>query len=131
MPRALLTSLGIGLFLVGGGVLAVAGFPTEIPMGLFVLWTACAGAAFVVAGRRERVQVGPRSVRWYVFAGVGDVALAGAALSVAVPDLLASARPAVSVVSDPLGGLLGVLALACVGLGCVHGAGHREIGPGR
>jgi hypothetical protein len=136
MPRALLTLLGTGLVLVVGGVLVVVGPAIDVPMGVFVACTACAGVAFVVAGRRERVRIGPWSVPWYVFAGVGDIALAVGALAVALPSLLGVTGPQVGVVfgSVSSSGGIGTLAVASVGIGRPgdgHGSEPPRAGPNR
>lgn len=133
MPRALLTLLGTGLVLVVGGVLVVVGPAIDVPMGVFVACTACAGVAFVVAGRCERVRIGSWSVPWYVFAGAGDLALAIGALAVALPGLLGVSGPQVGVVfgSISVGEGVGTLALASVGLSYVHGVERLDCDPNR
>ncbi|RDI72351.1 hypothetical protein [Halopelagius longus] len=67
LPAVLL--LGIASSIVAFGP------PTD---PLFVALGACfavSGGAFLVAGLRESVAVGSAVVPWYVFAGVGDIAL--------------------------------------------------------
>jgi len=131
MPRALLTLLGTVLVLVVGGVLVGGGPAIDVPMGVFVACTACAGVAFVVAGRCERVRIGSWSVPWYVFAGAGDLALAVGALAVALPGLLGVAGPQVGVVLDSIsiGGGVWTLVVASVGIRWL-GDGHGSEPPG-
>ena len=133
MPRTLLTLLGVGLTLVGSGVLAVGSPAIDASVGIFVACTACAGVAFVLAGRHERVEVGSRSIPWYVFAGIGDLALAGGALAVALPDLLGAADPQIGVVvgSISVGGGIGALVLSSLGFNYVHWSDRPDCDPNR
>lgn len=127
MRRALLTLLGSGLLLVAAALVGLAGVPDDAPTGLLVACLGVAGGTFVVAGRRERVAVGSRSVEWHVFAGVGDLALALAMLSTTVPELLGGNAAATSAVVGSAAGALGALALAFIGVDYLRGGVHLDV----
>ncbi|KTG09351.1 hypothetical protein AUR64_16355 [Haloprofundus marisrubri] len=123
--RRLFALLGIGLLLATAGLLAFGGTPHEATTWFWLACLGLSGLSFTVSAFRDEVTVGSNSLRWYVFAGVGDIFLAAATFVLSIGDVLSGAPTEVLIGS--VAGALGALFLAFIGVDYVRGGVHMDL----
>lgn len=122
LRRALFLPLA-ALFLAGAVLYAAFGSLHTLLGVALVGCLLVSGCLFAVAGARSSVSVGGREIRWYVFAGVADVAVGVAMLLNAARMFDGGGEGAFLAVATGLSGVL----LLFIGVDYLRGGRHLDV----
>jgi hypothetical protein len=122
------------IYLIAGVVLAVTSFPTLL-LGITddpynavgTLLLGIGGLLFVVAARRDEVEVGDWTISWHQFVGGADVALGlGFPLTLVNPVLAGTATT--TEYTFLVAGIVGGLVLVFIGVDVLRGSRYVSLG---